>query len=220
MNTYQKPSLFVFIFMTVLLFASCGEKVYKVRIETEFGNIDLELFNSTPQHRDNFVKLVKEGYYDDLLFHRVIRDFMIQGGDPDSRNAPPDQRLGGGGPGYLVPAEIGARHFRGALAAARRGGPSNPEKASSGSQFYIVQGKQHLTREELAQASSFLGISYRDEEIQQYLDQGGYPSLDKDYTVFGKVVSGMEVVDKIAEAGVNAVDRPLEDIKMKIRLIR
>lgn len=203
----------------LIIVMSCGEQgVRKARIETEFGNITVELYNSTPQHRDNFVKLVKQGFYDDLLFHRVINGFMIQGGDPQSKNAAPGQRLGSGGPGYTVPAEIGAPHFKGTLAAARLGGPSNPEKRSSGSQFYIVHGTSQSANSLKAMASS-KGIEYNQAQIDKYVDVGGTPALDNDYTVFGEVIEGIEVVDKIAAVQKDGSDRPISDVKMKIVLL-
>ena len=200
-----------------LLAISCGEKVYYVDIETEYGNMKAELYNSTPIHRDNFVKLVKEGFYDDLLFHRIIDGFMIQGGDPNSKNAAPGQSLGSGGPGYTIDNEIGAPHFRGCLAAARTGGPSNPEKKSSGSQFYIVDGnKQNRnTLNTIAQRGKF---AYNEDQISKYEEIGGTPMLDNDYTVFGELISGHEVIDQIATVAKDQSDRPVKDVKMKIRM--
>ena len=131
-----------------LIMSSCGEKK-KARaiIETDFGNMTIELYDSTPLHKENFTKLVNEGFYDDLLFHRIIKGFMVQGGDPESRNAQQGQRLGGGGPGYLVNPEIGSPHFKGTLAAARQGDAFNPQKRSSGSQFYIVDGRKQTDQQ-------------------------------------------------------------------------
>jgi len=216
----MRKSLFFLIFGFALIAVSCGEKVYRASIETEMGEIVIELSNETPLHRDNFIKLVKQGYYDGLLFHRVIQDFMIQGGDPDSRNAPSGQRLGAGGPNYTIPAEIGQLHYRGTLAAARLGGSSNPQKASSGSQFYIVHGKKSLTETDLARASQFHKYNYTPEEKSMYLETGGYPSLDNNYTVFGRVVKGMEVVDQIATVSTAPDNRPMKDITMNIRMVR
>ncbi len=171
------------------------------------------LYDSTPKHKENFLKLVEESYYDDLLFHRIISGFMIQGGDPDSKEAQPGQRLGGGGPGYRVDAEIGSPHFRGSLAAARDG---NPEKASSGSQFYIVHGSS-VTDAMLDQIEQRQNIQYSEAQRQLYKEIGGTPQLDNLYTVFGEVVSGMEVVDQIAVEQKDQYDRPVKDIKMTIR---
>lgn len=215
----MRISLFFSLFITMLLMSCSGNQVQHVMIETEYGDMKVELYNSTPGHRDNFVKLVKEGFYDDLLFHRVIRDFMIQGGDPDSKNAPAGQRLGMGGPGYTIPHEIGAPHFKGTLAAARTGGPSNPDKRSSGSQFYIVQGTRQTGPSLEAMAKS-KGIQYNQAQIQKYEEIGGAPFLDNDYTVFGEVVEGLDVIDKIAQVGTDNADRPVQDIKMKIRMTR
>ena len=161
-------------------------------IHTDYGDMVGVLYNETPQHRDNFVKLVKAGYYNGTLFHRVILGFMIQGGDPDSKNAKPGQALGSGGPGYTIPAEINPKllHKRGALAAARIGGPSNPQKASSGSQFYIVEPEK------------------------------GTHFLDNDYTVFGEITKGFDVITKIASVPKDASDRPVKDIKMTITIIK
>jgi len=188
-------------------------------IETDYGNMKVELYNSTPLHKENFIKLANEGFYDDLLFHRVIQGFMVQGGDPNSRNAPKGQGLGSGGPGYKIDAEIGAPHFKGTLAAARTGGPSNPEKQSSGSQFYVVQGKQY-TAAQLSGVASQKGITYNADQIKKYETLGGTPQLDMDYTVFGEVVEGLEVVDKIAAVQTAPGDRPVEDVKMKVRMLK
>ncbi len=187
-------------------------------IETGMGNIKVKLYDSTPQHRDNFIKLAKEGFYDGTLFHRVIPGFMIQGGDPDSKTAQPGQALGRGGPGYTIPAEIGAKHFRGALSAARQPDQVNPQRASSGSQFYIVQNGP-VPEEQFNQMAQQSGIQYTPEEKDYYLKYGGTPFLDGQYTVFGTVVEGMEVVDKIAMAQRDQADRPLEDIKMKVKIL-
>lgn len=231
------------------------------------------LFDETPKHKENFIKLVKSKFYDSLLFHRVKQEFMIQGGDPDSKKAQPNQMLGSGGPGYTVEAEFVPKFFheRGALAAARLGGAMNPSKASSGSQFYIVQGKKS-TEEELAQLEQnirntrkteylreilmmpqydqmralitekqraqdgqwlnsffeqsdtlirkekpgYTSFTFSPEQKQAYTTVGGAPFLDGDYTVFGKVIKGLEVIDKIAEQPKSPSDRPTEDIRMTI----
>ncbi len=191
-----------------------------VLIETPYGNVKAKLYNSTPQHRDNFIKLANEGFYNDLLFHRVIPNFMVQGGDPKSKDAPPGQGLGNGGPGYTIPAEIGAKHFRGALAAARTGGPSNPQKRSSGSQFYIVQNGLSPELNSVISQKQAGGVIYSQAEIDYYKQVGGYPGLDGDYTVFGQVVEGIEVMDKITAVQRDQRDRPLEDIKMKVSVIK
>lgn len=188
-----------------------------IEIQTSFGDMIVELYDDTPQHRDNFIKLVSEEFFDDLLFHRVIDGFMIQGGDPDSRDASADKRLGGGGPGYQIPAEIeaGHAHIKGALAAARQGDAVNPQKKSSGSQFYIVHGGP-VTEIELQSFSRRSGMTYDENTLAEYLEKGGTPFLDGQYTVFGRVIKGLEVIDRIAATKTKADDRPEEDIKMKI----
>ncbi len=191
-----------------------------VMIETKYGNMLIKLYDATPQHRDNFIKLVEKGYYNDLLFHRVINGFMIQGGDPRSRHADMDVRLGGGGPKYRVPAEFvdTLAHVKGALAAARTGGAGNPEKESSGSQFYIVQGTP-ISSTSLDNFERTKGITYSPEQRKIYTTIGGTPQLDQEYTVFGQVIEGLDVIDKIANVKTNASDRPVENVVMKIRII-
>ena len=191
-----------------------------IMIETPYGNVKAKLYNSTPQHRDNFIKLINEGFFDGTLFHRVIDGFMVQGGDPNSKGAEAGKPLGMGGPGYTIPAEIGAKHFRGALSAARTGGPSNPEKRSSGSQFYIVQNGVTPQNSAIIQQKQAQGVAYSQGEMDFYNQVGGYPGLDGDYTVFGQVLEGMEAVDKIAKAAKDARDRPNEDISMKIKVLK
>lgn len=197
-----------------------SEKQYKILISTPLGNMTAILYNETPVHRDNFVKLVKEGFYDGTLFHRVIKDFMIQGGDPISKNAAPAQPLGTGGPGYTLPAEFHPAliHKKGAIAAARTSDNVNPERRSSGSQFYIVQGKK-ITPSELNVMAIRNGITYTPEQIKIYETIGGTPFLDQQYTVFGEVIEGLEVIDAIASVPTEGQNRPLKDIKMTIRLI-
>lgn len=192
-----------------------------VELQTDYGNMIIELSNATPQHRDNFTKLVEENFYDGLLFHRVIDGFMIQGGDPKSKGATPNTRLGGGGPGYQVPAEFvdSLAHVKGALAAARTGDNVNPERKSSGSQFYIVDG-QDVSDAVLDNMEGRKGIRYTPELRAAYLELGGTPFLDQDYTVFGRVIEGLEVIDKIAAVRTAPGDRPLEDVKMKMRMIK
>jgi len=214
--SYHVKSLFFAVFVCFCLMASsCKEKEYQAVITTEFGDVTILLYNSTPKHRDNFIKLVKDGFYNDLLFHRVIDRFMIQGGDPDSKKSLPGNPLGMGGPGYEIDAEIGSPHLRGTLAAARS---PNPQKKSSGSQFYIVTGKE-VSKSELQQNEMSKKIKYNDDQRKIYLEEGGYPGLDMEYTVFGEVVSGMDVVDKISKLEKDARDRPLSDIRMHIKMI-
>lgn len=192
-----------------------------VLISTEFGDMLVKLFDETPLHRDNFLKLAEAGYYDDLLFHRVINGFMIQGGDPNSRNADQGQSLGTGGPGYTIDAEFRPEyaHVKGALAAARQGDAVNPEKKSSGSQYYIVHGKG-VSEAQLTQNEYRYEMSYTDEVKKQYLEEGGTPFLDQQYTVFGQVVQGIEVIDAIANSQTNRSDRPVEDVWMQIKVIK
>ncbi len=192
-----------------------------VEIETSFGKMTVLLYDSTPQHRDNFIKLAEDKFFDDLLFHRVIQGFMVQGGDPDSRNARKGARLGMGGPGYTLPAEFvdSLVHVKGVLSAARMGDQVNPEKKSSGSQFYIVQGGP-VTEETLSIIEARKGFRYTKAQREAYAKLGGTPHLDRDYTIFGKVIEGMDVIDKIAAVKKDRSDRPLEDVKMKIRVIK
>lgn len=189
----------------------------KVTIETEYGKIVLALYDNTPKHRDNMLKLVKQKFFDSTLFHRVIPNFVIQGGDPDSKTAEPGKALGDGDVGYRVPVEINIAdyHQRGAVGMAR---DNNPEKASSGCQFYIVVGKKY-TDEELNKISEKTGRKFTPVQRTTYKTKGGTPNLDGNYTVFGIVEEGMDIVDKIAAEARDERDRPNKDIKMlKVRL--
>lgn len=209
--------LAVAIFMGMITFTANAQ--LRVKIVTDSGTMIVKLYDSTPLHRDNFVKLVKEGFYDSLLFHRVIAGFMIQGGDPLSKNAASGTMLGsGGGDMQRIPAEFRTTiiHKRGALAAARDG---NPEKASSACQFYIVQGKR-LTDQELDMMDSRRSLKYTPEQRNIYKTQGGTPFLDMEYTVFGEVESGMEVIDKIASVPKAPGDRPVGDVHMYMEMIK
>ena len=239
----------------------------KVKIQTTLGDIIVRLYDETPQHRDNFVKLAKEGYYDGTLFHRVIKDFMIQGGDPDSKGAPAGKMLGVGGPDYTIEAEIksGLYHKRGALAAARQGDEVNPERRSSGSQFYIVWGQvynegqlrqfskqmemqqmqtvfnalakehhdeimqmrrernraglQELQEKLAAEAEAQVkaqGAGMTDEQRAIYSTVGGTPHLDGQYTVFGEVEEGLDIVEMILQSKTARGDRPVDDIEMRV----
>lgn len=239
-----------------------------IRISTTLGDITVRLYDETPIHRDNFLKLVREGYYDGTLFHRVIRDFMIQGGDPDSKGAPADKMLGTGGPDYTLEAEILPQfcHRRGALAAARQGDEVNPERRSSGSQFYIVWGQTYnegqlrqlekqLRMQQTQLAFNGLCAQHRAEIMQlrrdrnreglqalqdrliaeaeatakqanltdaqreAYTSVGGTPHLDGQYTVFGEVVEGLDIVEKIQSLPTSRADRPKEDISMTIQVV-
>jgi cyclophilin family peptidyl-prolyl cis-trans isomerase len=185
-------------------------------IHTDYGDMTGVLYNETPQHRDNFVKLAKAGYFNGLLFHRVIQGFMIQGGDPDSKNAKPGQALGAGGPGYTIPAEFNPAfiHKKGALSAARQGDQVNPKKASSGSQFYIVQGQ----KQDPARLGAQYPGKYTSAQLDTYATLGGTPFLDGEYTIFGEITQGLDVIDNIAAVQKDKGDRPVKDIKMTITI--
>lgn len=191
-----------------------------VRISTNYGDIVVRLYDETPEHRDNFLKLAREGYYDSTLFHRVIKDFMIQGGDPDSKYAEAGVRLGEGGPDYRLDAEFRTPqllHKRGALAAAREGDAVNPMKKSSASQFYVVWGKIYTPEEVefMSQRMKEVGLGeLSPEQKELYTTVGGTPFLDGQYTVFGEITKGLEVVDKIQNVATDANDRPLEDVRI------
>lgn len=190
-----------------------------VRIRTDQGECIVQLYDQTPKHRDNFIRLVKKKTFNGTLFHRVIKDFMIQGGDPDSKNAKPGTKLGEGTVGYTVPAEFNDSlfHKKGVLAAAR---DNNPEKASSGSQFYLVQGKV-FTDEQLDKAEETrLHFKIPQWQREIYKTKGGTPHLDRNYTVFGEIVSGLEMVDSIASVAKDSNDRPLADVKMTITVLK
>lgn len=270
----MNKSLIAFSLLALSLVSSCAQKSgksdYVVTIKTSYGDMVAILYDETPKHKANFIKLAKEHYFDSLLFHRVIAGFMIQGGDPDSKRAQPGQPLGQGGPGYTVDAEFNPNlfHEKGALSAARLGDEQNPTKASSGSQFYIVQGtvipssdledlridqmkfntafrqvmqnpanqplidtlnKIYLTGDMQAYKKKIFSLVPRieketgmtlakfvsPEKINAYTSVGGAPHLDGGYTVFGKVIKGLEIIDKIASVQTNG-ERPLEDIRMVV----
>ena len=267
--------LVLLLFSLLLVFQGCKNEHEDqiVVIKTEFGNMKIKLYNETPRHRDNFIRLTKNGFYNNLLFHRVINEFMIQGGDPDSKNAKPGVQLGNGGPGYELPAEIRFPqlfHKKGVIAAAREGDRVNPEKRSSGSQFYIVQGKK-FTDEQLdkiedrinsmneKQVYYSLMSAHKDslvalqkegkfdeftalqqqikndaeqkikaltkysipENIREvYKTVGGTPHLDTNYTVFGEVIEGLNVIDSIAAVETDTNNRPVKDIKMTVEIVK
>lgn len=226
----------ILLFFFLIILVSCNPKIAEglrkndlrrdVELQTSKGNIVIRLSDSTPLHRNNFIKLVKQHYYDSILFHRVIANFMIQAGDPNSKRAKPEDRLGNGGPGYTVPAEFRQTlfHEKGVIAAARSSDDVNPQKASNGSQFYIVQGKV-FTDAGLDSVETYRlkGKKIPDNQRAVYKTIGGAPHLDQNYTVFGKVVKGMDVLDSIALTQTNRQfgDRPVQDIKIiKARLIK
>ncbi|MCS6916150.1 MAG: peptidylprolyl isomerase [Chitinophagales bacterium] len=209
----------IMLLLPALLLVSFKPKERRPTIEiwTNYGTMRLMLYNETPLHRDNMLKLVRQGFYDSLLFHRVIKDFMIQGGDPESRHAQPGAMLGRGeiqGAGR-IPAEFRSTliHQKGALAAAR---DNNPEKASSNCQFYIVQGKK-ISTAELDAFQQRNGMTYTAEQRRLYETVGGTPHLDNNYTVFGQLIEGMDVLDAIAAVATDRNDRPLQDVRMVIR---
>lgn len=269
--------LLIIILGLVSITAFSQKKDKLVLITTEYGDIKIKLYNDTPKHRDNFLKLVKEGFYEDLLFHRVIKEFMIQGGDPESKGAGSNQQLGNGGPGYTIPAEFVSKYYhkKGALAAARLGDNVNPAKESSGSQFYIVHGKP-FTNDQMDQMENRMNESrkgtfllnwlndpanveyknridslkaardfptlknilneleektaedfdktdkfkYTEEQRKAYTTIGGAPHLDGAYTVFGEVVEGLDVIDKIAQVKTASADRPVQDVKMNMKIVK
>ncbi len=270
MRTFLLGVLLIFVTLTFFAFTPPATPEQKVEVTTKYGKFVVKLYNQTPLHRDNFIKLVKEGFYDSLLFHRVIPDFIIQGGDPTSKHAQAGTILGQGYNGYRIPAEINPRlyHKRGALAAAR---DDNPGKASSGCQFYIVEGRT-FTRDEIsnllnttnynlksqlfasimvsdsikARLDDFtlrgdkqgmhaymlgmqtvvdslfapMEITFSNQQILDYMNIGGAPHLDMNYTVFGEVVSGMNIIDSIMLVKRDANDRPVEDLRIKMRLVK
>ncbi len=197
--------------------AKKGKKGNMVLISTNMGDIKVKLYDETPKHKENFLKIVNDGTLDGTLFHRVIQNFMIQGGDPDSKDAKPGQRLGMGSLGYRVDAEFNTKfiHKKGALAAAR---DNNPAKASSSCQFYVVQGKVSSDAE-LSALEARKGFKYTDEQKEIYKTIGGTPFLDQDYTVFGEVVEGMDVLDKISQVPTDGANRPTEDVKMNVKVL-
>ncbi len=275
-NKFKRMKKLLLLFAVTTLFA-CNANTEKkevkqeervIQFQTNKGNITLKLYNETPKHRDNYIKLVNEKFFDGLLFHRVIESFMIQGGDPDSKGAEPGKRLGEGGPGYQIDAEFvdGLIHKKGVLAAAREGDQANPQKRSSGSQFYIVQGKIFRPGEldslvmkynfraknmiyqkyfrakysELSKAGEVIDnikidslimpivekefakypkVELTDYQKKIYTTVGGTPHLDGNYTVFGEVIEGLDIVDKIAASETGEYDRPTEDVIIKKAVI-
>lgn len=221
--------LFIVLALVLALSSCSTKKEYMVRMFTTAGVVDMKLYDETPAHRDNFVRLVKNHQYDSLLFHRVIKDFMIQGGDPASKNAVPGELLGEGDLGYTVEAEFMPDlhyHRRGALAAAREGDDVNPSKASSACQFYIVWGKVY-TKEQLENYMEWYKqrtdkeLNVTPEQFEAYTTVGGTPHLDGGYTVFGEVVKGLEVIETIQNVKCDGNDRPLRDVRIiKMELVK
>ncbi|MBU0696756.1 MAG: peptidylprolyl isomerase [Bacteroidetes bacterium] len=214
----KKIFLIIFSFLSLATFAAKPKNTY-VKISTNYGEVYLKLYNETPKHRDNFIKLVNEGTLNQTLFHRVIQAFMIQGGDPDSKTAEPGKQLGEGDLGYTIPAEFIPTlfHKKGALAAAR---DNNPEKASSASQFYIVQGKKFTDVElDSLEKNRLKGRKIPVAQREVYKTIGGTPHLDQNYTVFGEVVKGIQMVDNICTVKIDGNNRPLTDIHMTVSLV-
>lgn len=219
----MKRILLLFL-MFGLVGNSCNEdtkiKEKMIIISTEFGDMKIKLYDETPKHKANFLKLASEGFYDGTLFHRVIAGFMIQGGDPKSKGAKSNQQLGSGGPGYTIDAEMNSNfyHKKGAIAAARLGGGGNPNRESSGSQFYIVQGRA-VSDADLNMQEKKFNFKYTQEQRDMYKKVGGTSMLDMDYTVFGEVVEGLEVIDKIAAVQKGPGDRPVKDVTMTMKMV-
>jgi len=214
----MKKHFFVYTLLlisTISFAQKKSKKDYLVTLHTKYGTMHLVLFDDTPLHKANFVKLVEQKFYDSLLFHRIIDGFMIQGGDPESKTAKPNQRLGGGGGNMeRIPYEFKANHVhkKGALAAAR---DNNPEKKSSACQFYIVQGKK-MTDDEVTQVAQRNGMDYTTQQRAEYMILGGTPRLDNSYTVFGEAIDNLDLIDTIAKQAKDSADRPKEDIKMSM----
>ena len=225
MKKYLKLSIVSLIIMLFLssfhAMAQENKSGRLIKFETSLGDMLVMLYDETPGHRNNMIKLIEEGFYNNQLFHRVMKDFMIQGGDPHSVGAEKGQRLGSGGPGYTIPAEFNEAliHKKGALAAARKGDQVNPEQASSGSQFYLVQG-QVLTPEQINILAQGGASTFTEEAVEIYTTLGGTPHLDGGYTVFGEVVEGLEVLDLIAAQPCDAYNRPVEDVIFTISIVR
>jgi len=209
----MKKILFILLMLGFLIPKEMMSQNAIVLIKTNLGDMKVRLYNGTPLHRDNFIKLAEEGFYDSLLFHRVIKGFMIQAGDPESKKAPKGKRLGSGGPGYEIPAEINIKYYhkKGALAAARKPDQINREKKSSGSQFYIVQG-QTVQPQNLGRLQDQTGFFYSEPQFNDYANIGGTPHLDGGYTVFGEVIEGLEIIDKISVSQTDSNDRPVNDV--------
>ncbi|TKC12614.1 peptidylprolyl isomerase [Pedobacter polaris] len=218
----MKKVLTLFFSLCFIATFAAKPKHQYVKIATPKGEVIIKLYNETPLHRDNFLKLAKEGFYNGTLFHRVIKAFMIQGGDPTSKNATPESTLGDGGPEYIVPAEFrdSLFHKKGVLAAAREGDDINPTKGSSSCQFYIVQGKVWTDSTLNALETKRMKFKIPEWQRQVYKTIGGTPHLDRNYTVYGEVVKGLEMIDSIAAEPTGKGDRPKEDIKMTVTILK
>ena len=216
----MKPILIAAFALTFSLLAYSQDRV-KVKISTKYGDMVAELYDETPIHRDNFIKLVKDGFYDGTLFHRVIPGFMIQGGDPSSIDSNPNLRTGNGGPGYTLPAELNPQFFhkKGALAAARMSDAINPKKESSGSQFYIVEG-QVYDDTSINLMAQRMGTEFSSAQKIAYTTIGGTPQLDANYTVFGELVEGLDVISKISNVSRDKNNLPKEKVIMNISFIK
>ena len=222
----MKQFRFLLVALVFAAFTPAMAQSRQVVLETTEGKIVLTLFDDTPRHRDNFLRLVNEQFYDSLLFHRVIKNFMIQGGDPDSRHAEPGVTLGEGSTDSTIVAEFYDAeghllhpHKRGAVAAARESDNENPERRSSGCQFYIVWGKTYATQQlyqigDKVEAQTDHHVTMTDELLDLYHDVGGVPHLDGQYTVFGEVSEGLEVVDRIQKVQTDDYDRPIDDVRI------
>ncbi|MEC8273851.1 MAG: peptidylprolyl isomerase [Bacteroidota bacterium] len=216
----MKPFLIAVFALTFSFLAHSQERV-KVKISTKYGDMVAELYDETPIHRDNFIKLVKEGFYDGTLFHRVIPGFMIQGGDPASKDDTPNAKIGNGGPGYTLPAEFNPQFFhkKGVLAAARMGDAVNPKKESSGSQFYIVEG-QVYDNKTIDLFAKRMGVELSLAQKKAYTTVGGTPHLDANYTVFGELVEGIEIISKISNITRDKNNLPKDKVIMNISIVK
>ena len=212
----KRITILLTVLITLSMLSETQAQSTKVVMKTTAGNITMMLYDDTPLHRDNMIALLKKNFYDGLLFHRVIPGFMIQAGDPASKDAKPGVQLGSGGPGYTVPAEFKPNryHKKGALCAARQGDQVNPKRASSGSQFYIVTGKvwPAASLDQMEQGGQH--PKFTEQQRKDYTTLGGYPPLDTQYTVYGEVTEGLDVIEKISKVERDASDRPKVDVKI------
>ncbi len=230
-KTIMKKNWLIISFLLIVVApVACHAKMKKypiVEIITSEGNIYIWLYDDTPLHKENFLKLAKESYYDKTKFHRIIKDFMIQAGDPNTKEASLKDQWGQGGPGYTIDAEIKREHYhkKGVIAAARMGDQTNPQRSSSGSQFYIVQGAKYNSQSldyietQIRTATKNMEFKFTEEMRKVYEEIGGAPHLDMQYTVFGEVISGLEVVDKIAVAQTGGQDEPVQDVEIDINVL-